>query len=232
MNKNERFFELDLLRGTAVILMVFFHFGYDLALFGYAFYQTTLDLEWILFRALILSMFLLAVGMSAYLAYVNGIRYEKLIRSVVRLLLVSVIISIGSYFVFPQQWIYFGVIHFIALALVAVLPFINRPKTALLLGIAILLSYALGYRPLDPLFYYSIEHWSIPGHTVDVVSFSPWFGVVLIGVFVMSKKLFGLAIPQNRWSQRVAVIGQHSLAIYLIHQPVLFGFFYIIKFWF
>ncbi len=229
MNKSERLFELDLLRGVAVLLMVVFHIGYDLALFGYASYQTTIDTEWILFRGLILSMFLLAVGMSAYLAYIDGIRYDKLIKTVVRLLFVSVMISVGSYFVFPQQWIYFGVIHFIAFALVCVLPFIRVPRIALVVGIAIGASYIMGFYPLDPLFDYSVRYWGIPAYTVDVVSFTPWFSVVLIGVFVMDKKLFGLKVRQNQFTRRVALMGQHSLLIYLIHQPLLFGLFYLTK---
>jgi len=229
MNKSERFFELDFLRGSAVILMVLFHIGYDLALFGYASYQTTVDVEWIVFRGVILSMFLLAVGMSAYLAYIEGIRYAKLIKTVLKLFFVSVVISVGSYFVFPQQWIYFGVIHFITLALIAVLPFIRYPRTALVLGVVIAVSYMMGFLPLEPLFRYSVEHWSIPPYTVDLVSFTPWFSVVLIGVFVMDRKIFGLKIAQTESSKRVAWMGQHSLAIYLIHQPVLFGLFYIIK---
>ncbi len=229
MNKSERLFELDLLRGTAVVLMVLFHIGFDLALFGYASYQTTIDTEWILFRGGILSMFLLAVGMSAYLAYIDGIRYDKLIKTVLRLLLVSLVISGGSYFVFPQQWIYFGVIHFIAVALIAVLPFIRVPRTALVVGIALMVSYWMGFSPLEPLFNYSVAHWSIPAYTVDLVSFTPWFGVVLIGVFVMDRKLFGLQFRQNLLTRRVALLGRHSLLIYLVHQPFLFGLFYLIK---
>ena len=227
MNKSKRFFELDLLRGGAVILMVLFHIGYDLAHFGYTSYKTTVDIEWILYRGFILSMFLLAVGMSAYLAYSDGIRYSKLIKTLAKLTLVSILISLGSYLVFPQNWIYFGVIHFIVIALVSSLVFVQVPKFSLVLGVAIVGSYLLGFSPFDAIFAYSVDHWNIPGYTVDVVSFTPWFGVVLIGIFVMNKKIFGLKIQQNKITKSVAFLGQHSLIIYLVHQPLFFGLFYV-----
>lgn len=226
---NYRYFELDLLRGIAVVLMVCFHFGYDLALFGYTSYQTTVDAEWIIFRGVILSMFLLGVGMSSYLAYTDGINWTKVWKHTVKLTAISIVISIGSYFVFPDQWIYFGVIHFITIASLASLAFLNRPKLSLFLGVGIIVTYVLGYFHFDPVLAYSVEHFHIPAYTVDVVSFTPWFGVVLIGMFLMHKRLFGIAIKENKTGQSVAFLGKHSLIIYLLHQPILFGMFTVIK---
>jgi uncharacterized membrane protein len=227
---NKRYFELDLLRGVAVILMVCFHFGYDLAMFGYASYETTIDIEWIIFRGIILSMFLLGVGMSSCLAYGSGINWKKVWKQTVKLAAVSLVISIGSYFIFPDQWIYFGVIHFVTIATLVSLAFLHRPKLSLILGVGIIVSYVLGYFHLDPVLAYSVEHFSIPRYTVDVVSFTPWFGVVLIGIYLMHKKLFGITIKENKAGQRVAFLGKHSLIIYLLHQPILFGVFTMIKF--
>lgn len=230
MNKVKRIYELDVLRGTAVVLMVFFHFGYDLAFFEYASYQTTQDIEWIVFRGLILSIFLMAVGMSSCLAYKNHINYVKLIKTLVKLILVSVVISIGSYQVFEHSWIYFGVIHFIIVALIISLLFINRPNLSLVLSVLILGSYWMGYHPFDSLFNYSVQEWNIPYFSVDLVSLSPWFSLVLLGIFVMHKKMFGIRIKENKIMNKIAYFGKHSLVIYLVHQPVLFGFFYMIKF--
>lgn len=226
---NKRYFELDLLRGTAVVLMVLFHFGFDLALFGYASYRTTVDTEWIIFRGIILSMFLLGVGMSSYLAYSKKIDWKKIgIRSA-KLAALSLLISLGSYFVFPQEWIYFGVIHFIMVATVVSLAFVKVPRLALLLGMAIIISYVLGYFHLDPLLSFCMEYLPIPLYTVDVVSFTPWFGVVLIGIFVMHKDFFGFRIKESKSAVRLAFLGRHSLLIYMVHQPILFALFNMIK---
>lgn len=226
---NKRYFELDLLRGLAVILMILFHFGYDLALFGYASYETTVDVEWVAFRGVILSMFLLGVGMSSYLAYSKQIDWKKVgIRSA-KLTAVSVIISIGSYFIFPEKWIYFGVIHFIMVSTVVSLAFVKMPNISFLFGLGIIGSYLLGYFHLDPLLEFTMEHFHIPKYTVDMVSFTPWFGVVLIGIFLMHKNLFGLRLKEGKAGTRLAFFGKHSLLIYLLHQPILFGIFNVIK---
>jgi uncharacterized membrane protein len=227
---NKRYFELDVLRGSAVVLMLLFHFGYDLAYFGYASFKTTQDVEWILFRGLILSMFLISVGMSLYLVYRDEIRGEKLFKRTMKLFAVSVVISAGSYLVFPTQWIYFGVIHFIAVASVAGVLFVARPNLALLLGSAIIISYVAGLFRLDGLLEFLSLYLPLPRHTVDVVSFTPWFGVVLIGIFVMHNRLFGLRSSENHLTQSVSFLGRHALAVYLLQQPVLFSLFYTIQF--
>lgn len=226
---NKRYFELDVLRGGAVVLMLLFHFGYDLAYFGYASFKTTQDLEWILFRGLILSMFLLSVGMSLHLAYSERIKEDKLFKRTMKLLAVSVLISAGSYLVFPTQWIYFGVIHFIAVASVIGVLFVKRPNLALFLGIVIIASYVAAFFRLDGLLEFLSLHLPLPRHTVDVVSFTPWFGVVLIGIFMMHKRLFGARIGENGLTQRLSFLGRHALAVYLLQQPVLFSLFYMIQ---
>ena len=229
MKKINRSLELDVLRGIAVILMIFFHFGFDLAEFGYASYQTTIDLEWKIFRSIILSMFLLAVGMSSYLAYSKGINTNKLFKNLAKLSLVSLFISIGSYFAYPTSWIYFGVIHFIVLAIPLSLIFIRFPSLSLVLGILILMAYPLGYLHMDYPHSLGVRYLHIPSFTVDVVSLTPWFGLVLIGIFLMSKNLFDFKLKESRLSTKVSFLGKHSLLIYLVHQPIFFGIFYLLK---
>jgi uncharacterized membrane protein len=58
---------------------------------------------------------------------------------------------------------------------------------------------------------------------VDLVSFFPWIGVVLLGVFVMHKNLFKIRVKPNIFLNQLVLLGQHSLIIYLIHQPILYG---------
>jgi uncharacterized membrane protein len=72
-------------------------------------------------------------------------------------------------------------------------------------------------------------------YTEDYVPLAPWFGIVLIGIFV-GKVIFNqedepalLARPAgNPLSRVLAFGGRHSLNIYLLHQPVFFGVLYLI----
>ena len=76
-NGINRNYEIDLLRGLAIVLMIIFHFGYDLTVFNWADFSTGKDIEWRIFRSVIVSSFLLAVGMSSYLAYQKSINKKK-----------------------------------------------------------------------------------------------------------------------------------------------------------
>jgi uncharacterized membrane protein len=224
-NTVSRSYEIDLLRGIAIILMVIFHFCYDLTIFGWANFSTSKDSEWIIFRAVIVSSFLLAVGMSSYLAYRKSLNKKKLIKAVSKLFAVSLFITLGSFFMHPSAWVYFGIIHFITIALPISVLFVRIPYTALIIGIGCLLGYYSGILNLDPIWQWGVLHLGIPRHTVDLVSFFPWIGVVLIGVFVMYKELFKIKIKSNIVFNKFALLGQHSLMIYLIHQPILYGLF-------
>nr|WP_322786660.1 heparan-alpha-glucosaminide N-acetyltransferase domain-containing protein [Paraglaciecola psychrophila] len=79
-NSFSRNYEIDLLRGLAIVLMVIFHFSYDLTVFGWADFSTSKDIEWRIFRTIIVSSFLLAVGMSSYLAYRKSINKKNWLR--------------------------------------------------------------------------------------------------------------------------------------------------------
>lgn len=225
---NKRYFELDFLRGFGIILMITFHFGYDLSYFGYANYNTTVNIEWRVFRSTILSVFLLVVGMSAYLAYAETINWKKVFRRSMKLFLVSLLISLGSYSIFENSWIYFGVIHFIFVASLVSLFFVKFPNLSLLLGLGFLLSYNLGYFHFDVLLNFAIKNLGFPLHTEDIVSFTPWFGLVLIGIFLMHHNLFTFRVKETKLTQGISFLGKHALVIYIVHQPILFGIFYVL----
>jgi uncharacterized membrane protein len=222
LTKNNRTLEIDVLRGSAIVLMVIFHFGYDLTVFGWASYNTSEDLEWQIFRAVIVSAFLLAVGMSSYLAYHHHINKTKLIKAVSKLVMVSALLTIFSLFMYPNAWIYFGIIHFIAVALPISVLFVRVPKIALIVGVLSITGYWLGYLELKAMWEWSVIHLGIPNRTVDVVSFFPWIGLVLIGIYLMSLNLMNISVTENRFTKSLSYLGQHSLVLYLIHQPILY----------
>ena len=63
----------------------------------------------------------------------------------------------------------------------------------------------------------------------DYVPLFPWFGAVLVGI-AAAKLAVGRAVSTlagglraRRWSRPLIFTGRHSLAFYLIHQPVLIG---------
>ncbi|WP_297820207.1 DUF1624 domain-containing protein [uncultured Paraglaciecola sp.] len=225
INGNNRNYEIDVLRGLAIVFMVIFHFSYDLTVFGWTDFSTAKDIEWKIFRTFIVSSFLLAVGMSSYLAYHKSFNKKKLTKAVGKLFAVSIFISIGSLFMHPGTWVYFGIIHFITVALPISVLFVRAPYIALLIGTGSIVGYWMGILNLYPIWEWGVLYLGIPTQTVDLVSFFPWIGVVLIGVFVMYKELFNINVKSSAFSNKLAFLGQHSLIIYLVHQPILYGLF-------
>ena len=222
-----RYLELDFIRGIAIILMIIFHTSFDLNYFHFI----EIDIynhqsqHWAYFRDLIVSLFLGTMGISLSLAYKKQIHFKKFLRHISILFVASLGITLTTYIVFPKYFIYFGILHFITLASLLALPFIRYGYTSLFIGIVIILSSYLNLLSIHPVYSYIQPILSLPLKTKDLVPFFPWFGVVLIGIFIGDKKLFQFPLPNKQLITKITFLGQHSLAIYLIHQPLLFGLF-------
>lgn len=222
---------LDILRGIAIALMIFYHFSYDLTFFGFARFDFYNDPFWLNLRTIIVSLFLGLVGVSLVLATQNGINMRRYSRRLGWLMVLSIAITINSYFMFPGRIIVFGILHFIAFASVFGLLFTRLYVPSLVLGIGIILLDLLYQNPFFDQYWI---HWlGLMTHrpaTEDYVPVFPWFGVALIGIFI------GQTIVRNEGLQRMlttnsdniimrslAFSGRHSLLIYVVHQPILFA---------
>lgn len=219
----QRLFEADLLRGVAIILMVTFHLCFDLNYFRYIDINIYNGIEWKAFRVVIVSLFLGLMGASLVFAYQGGINRRKFLKRLAILSGAAALITLATTFVFPKSWIYFGVIHFAALATLAGVWFVRMPTLSLILGIAIVALYQMDYLSTHWLYEALKQPLHLPRYTEDIVRFFPWFGVVLIGIFVGHHRLFGLKLPEGAVTRPIAFLGRHSLTVYLIHQPIMFG---------
>lgn len=218
MKSANRSLFLDQWRSIAIFMMIFFHFCFDLALFNFISIDVQNDFLWWIQPRIIVSMFMCAVGASLFLTHQNGIRYKKFILRFVKLALAAAIISLVTFLFFPSQWIYFGTLHSIAVCSLMALPFIKWPNLALVFGLII----------VSTLF---IPAWQwpwfqLPHPSMDYIPPFPWLGFCLIGIFLAKQGFFNLnptsALPL-KLQQYLAWPGTHSLKIYLIHQPVLYG---------
>jgi uncharacterized membrane protein len=218
----KRALEVDFLRGIAMIMMAIFHFMFDLQNFNFinvTFTHGPLKI----WQLSILSIFVLVSGMGLYFAYHKQINWQKFRKRVFLLGLSAIAITIATMFIFAKSWIYFGVIHFMLLASILGLAFVRIPLISLIIGIAIVASYQFGYLSTHDIYVALKEPLSLPRRSEDLVRFFPWFGILLIGIYLGHVNLFNFKIPENFVTKKVALLGQHALSFYLIHQPVLFG---------
>ncbi|MFO7603735.1 MAG: heparan-alpha-glucosaminide N-acetyltransferase [Gammaproteobacteria bacterium] len=225
---------LDVLRGSAIALMFVYHFCYDLTYYGLAQFDFYHGPFWPYFRLVIVSSFLFIVGISLHLATRHGLNARRFGRRLAWLLSYAALVSLGSYLLFAERWIFFGILHFIAVASVAGLWFSRYRWLNLWLGLALIL---LGSQWTHPLFDHPLLQWlgmvtRLPA-TEDYVPLLPWFGVVLLGMFC-GKQLFTQSPPpamlhwqpQGPLARLLALAGRHSLHIYMLHQPLFLAMLY------
>ena len=236
--KHKKHFQvIDLVRGFAILLMFIYHFSYDLDYFGFIHENFATGQFWINFRLIIVTLFLTVMGISLYLASYQGLNKKRFKQRLLLLVVYSLLVSISSWVMFPKAMILFGILHFITVASVLGLVFIRFGIINLFLGLSIIFMGQLLEFPVFNLLYL---HWiglmtQLPA-TVDYVPIFPWFGVVLIGIYL------GQLLVQRpadsfllTWKSRhpisklMTLGGRHSLHIYMLHQPLFLGILYIIS---
>ena len=214
---------LDALRGFAIILMVLFHFFYDLTLFDLASIPIYQDAGWIAFRYIIVSLFLGTVGASLYLHTQRGINWHSYWRRLIIVIISAGTITLITFFTLKEKYIFFGILHLIALSSLLGLFFVRFFWLNFLFGILILW---VGFNFSNAFFNQTWLLWlglrTLATGAADYTPVFPWFGTVLIGMFITrlsGEKLF----YSPKHLDQLVFLGRHSLIIYLLHQPVLWG---------
>jgi uncharacterized membrane protein len=216
---NTRDSALDLMRGIAIIMMIAFHFIYDLNSFGFS--DIPLFTHWagIAWRCLIVFLFLSAVGISLVIAHGKGIKFKKFLKRLLYLGIAALFVSAGTYVMFPDGWVYFGILHLIWFSTIIAISFVNLPKTSLLIAALILIG-AIFDQPNLSFISYLLEPY-LPFGSVDYYPLFPWLSFVFIGIYLGHNPYYQkIFIFRLNWLE---VIGKHALIIYLTHQLVLFS---------
>lgn len=220
---------IDIARGVALVAMAIYHFTWDLEFFGYVPPAMTTVGGWKLFARCIASSFLFLVGVSLYLGHARGIRWRGFWRRLAMVAGAALAITLVTYVATPSGFIFFGILHEIAVASLLGLLFLRLPAPVTLIAAAAVIAAPHYLRsPFfdDPWWWWTGLSESRP-RSNDFVPVFPWFGAVLIGIAAariaersgLIARLSALATPP--WTRPLSFGGRHSLAFYLIHQPVL-----------
>jgi len=218
---------IDALRGVALCLMFAYHFSFDLRFYRVIAADFEHDPFWLGFRAVIVSSFMTLVGVSLVLADRAGTAPAHFARRVAMIAGCALAVSAGSWLVFPRSFIYFGILHCIAVASLVAWPVVRRPALALAIGVAIL---AAGLTLTHPAFDARALSWigftTAKPVTEDYVPVAPWAGVVFLGIAIgngLARSGFRALAPLAAAPRWLRWLGRHSLAVYMVHQPILLG---------
>jgi uncharacterized membrane protein len=234
----DRFWEIDALRGAGVVAMVSYHLLYDLALFGL--YDVSVFRSGLgLFAGRAIGgSFIFLVGLSLTLSYSRSAKnthpgrgpYLKFLRRGVRICSYGMAITLATWLLVPEEMVVFGILHLIGFTVAVAYPLLRLTLANLVLGFAAILA-GLPLRPVNaghPWFawlgvepdFFMIDYWPV----------FPWLGVALLGVcagnllYPEGRRRFTPApgrIPKWPAATALAFLGRHSLAVYLLHQPLL-----------
>lgn len=234
--KSPRLGRLDIARGFALIAMAIYHFGWDLEFFGYLTQGSASQGWWRIFARCIASSFLFLVGFSLVLAHSRTIRWRSFFTRFAQVVAAAAAISLLTWLFMPEGFIFFGILHQIALASLLGLFFVRMPvwaQVSLTIPLAALI-IAAPYFARSEFFDHPALWWVGLSTTNpisnDYVPLFPWFGAVLLGIaaakIMQATGLLTLLQGGIKplWLERsLTFIGRHSLIFYLVHQPVLIG---------
>ena len=231
--KAKRFWEIDSLRGIAILMMIVFHFLFDFNYFANADVAVSSGF-WLYFARATASLFILLVGISLTLSYSraeknNNALFSKYLKRGIKIFLWGFAITIITFVFLRQGYVIFGILHFIGISIILSYPLIKKKIINLLLGGLLVISglflfqFTFSFRWLLWLGF-------IPKnlYTLDYFPLLPWFGLILIGIFLGNTLYSGYRrtyrIPDFSdfaLFRILSFLGRHSLLIYLLHQPVL-----------
>jgi uncharacterized membrane protein len=218
---------LDALRGVAILAMVVYHFCFDLRYFGVARWDFEHDIRWLAARTLILSSFLLIAGISAALARRDPAADARWPRHVAVIGGAALLVTAASAMMFPRSFIWFGVLHAIALSLLLARLLIDRPRAALAAGVIVIAAgVMLSSQHFDNRMLGWLGFMTGKPMTEDYVPLFPWSGVLFLGIaagHALVASNFAMLAPLARMPRALRFLGRHSLAVYLVHQPLLLG---------
>jgi uncharacterized membrane protein len=243
-NLTKRFWEVDSLRGLAVILMITYHFLFDLTFFGVLYVDVYSGFLWI-FARLTAFTFIFLMGVSLTLSrsraeqsgeFIQGGLFKKYLKRGLKIFSLGLLITVVTWIFIPEEFIIFGVLHFIGISIILAYPFLKRKYTNFALGISIII---VGIYLGTYSFNFSWLMWLgfVPStlQTVDYFPILPWFGVVLLGLFFGRllyknyKRQFSIPDLSESYIVRIfSFLGRNSLVIYLIHQPILIIILYLL----
>lgn len=203
---------LDATRGMAVAAMVGYHALFDLKFYFGKDFLSGAPWAWTFSACMITATFLLCSGVAARVGRAGTSRF---LRRQARLGAAAATVSLSTWLMAPDWWIRFGVLHCLFVTGFACQVLRRAPRVAGILGVVVGAGWWAGLIPDLP------ARTGLP--TFDFVPVVPWAAVALLGVAGGGIFLWPRLTGAGRQFPRLEWLGRHSLAIYLLHQPVIMG---------
>lgn len=223
-----RFDILDAWRTLAIVLMIVYHFLYDLYIFGVISAGQLFSAPLNILERFICCSFILLAGASARFSR-NNLRHGLIV------LAAGLAVEVGA--AIAGQAIRFGVLMLLGWSMV-LYHFLGKHLqkwqpvnlTAACIGLYIFTDWWTKATPVSVCWLYPLGLMAPGFRSADYFPLLPWFFLFLMGTVLggwclehRENKVLTAPLPRAlTWP------GRHSLIIYVLHQPVLYGIAYLI----
>ncbi len=242
-SNSRRFIEIDLIRGFTIIMMILFHISWDLDHFGIVTLNKTIYQYNFIFQP----MFFLLVGICLAVNSNKNNNLSKnkksfkthLIKRGLSIVGLGMIITLITFVIFPDKIVLFGVLHCIGFSIILSIPFLKFKSYNILFALLIIIfGFIIGSFTMEnPTILHlmiGVHQPNLWQHTIDYFPLFPWFGVTLFGValgnllYTGNERRFKIPdLSKYKPAKMFSWCGKHSLAIYLLHQPIIAGTLFI-----
>lgn len=246
VSTSPRLVPIDALRGVAMLWMTVFHFCFDLDYFRWWEQDFLHDPRWVWQRTAIVSLFIFCAGISQAVAHQQGLGWPRFWRRWWQIVACAGLVTLGSWLMFPRSFIYFGILHGVALMLLVARLTAGWGTWLWPLGLAAVLApmavQALllgGLSQWVPLLDARTFNWlglvTRKPFTEDYVPLLPWLGVMWWGLasgdWLLRCRHHWLTISLPRYATPLVEMGRWSLSYYMLHQPVMIGAMTAVAWW-
>lgn len=227
----QRHGEIDVLRAAAVVLMVVFHLVYDLNKFAglNINYQAPL---WLLIGKASALLFIFISGLSSGFSRSSAKRGLKV-------LFYGMGITVATYLVVKDEYVRFGILHFLGVTMILSSIFLQLPKWTLwgLAGFSVLLGFWFKDRVLKTSLLLPLGLMNDGFRSIDYYPIFPYLAVTIMGIityktFYDQRSIRNIPLPfkYELNSKLIQWVSRKSLGIYLVHQPILLAIVLMVKF--
>jgi uncharacterized membrane protein len=236
MSARLRFDSIDALRGCAIVWMTAYHLGFDLNHFGYIRQDFYRDPTWTAQRTAIVSLFLFCAGLSQAVAMHQQQSAARFWKRWAQIAGCAVLVTAGSVWMYPKSFIFFGVLHAVAVMLLVVRATAGWgrwlwPAGLFVIAMHLIAGDAHAYWPqlkiLDEKWLSWIGLVSRKPVTEDYVPLIPWLALMwwgtATGQWILVNHPAWLQKPIPALLSPVTWLGRWSLSWYMLHQPVIIG---------
>jgi len=231
---HNRFWEIDLLRTIAIVMMITFHTLYLLNYFDIQFTGVPGMRYgfWWWFPKLTGGTFIFVAGISLTITYSRAKRISGFMLRGLKIFGYGMAITLITWLISRTGYVRFGILHFFGIAFILA-PFFTRFRFInLVLGIALMVAGIylqeqrilvdfpwLLWLGLMPRGFWTMDYWPL----------LPWFGLLLVGMFCgkllypQGNRRFNIHEFNDPVTSALTLPGRHPLVIYLAQWPAIIG---------